>query len=157
MHLMDPFGPAPRARSATVFGHDPEERAMRRAPLFLVLGLLASLPLQACSGGARAGSGSSSGEITLDEIEATTARDAYELLERLRPQWLRGRGSTSFRDPRPALPVVYVDGIRTGGTETLRRIDTGGILSMDYLGAADATTRFGTGHAGGVILVRLRR
>lgn len=130
---------------------------MRTVPFVLVLGILLCLPTWGCVSGSRTGVGSGSGEITLPEIEAAPARDAYHLVELLRPRWLRGRGAFSIRDPRPALPVVYVEGIREGGTDTLRRLDTSGILSIDYLGAADATTRFGTGHAGGAILVRLRR
>ena len=30
------------------------------------------------------------------------------------------------------------------------------VLEMEYLNGQEATTRFGTGHGGGVILVRLR-
>jgi hypothetical protein len=130
---------------------------MRSVPFVLLLGLLLCMPAWGCAAGARGGTGSGSGEITLAEIEASPARDGYQLVSRLRPQWLRGRGPISLRDPRPTLPVVYVNGIREGGPDTLRRLDVGGILSIDYLGAADATTRFGTGHAGGVILVQLRR
>jgi len=140
-----------------IVGHDPEEGMMRRVPFVLLLGLLLYVPASGCSVGARAVSPSGSGEITRADIEASPAGNAYQLVQRLRPQWLRGRGATSLRDPRPTLPVVYVNGIREGGPDTLRRFDVGEILSIDYLGAADATTRFGTGHAGGVILVQLRR
>jgi hypothetical protein len=130
---------------------------MRSAPIVFVLGLLICLPAGGCVSGGGSGGGSGSGEITSDLIEASTARDGHQLVERLRPQWLRGRGSTSLRDPRPLPPVVYVEGVREGGPEALRRLAAGVILSIDYLGAADATTRFGTGHTGGAILVRLRR
>jgi hypothetical protein len=53
--------------------------------------------------------------------------------------------------------VVYIEGIREPSLDALRRLDVTSILLIDYLGAADATTRYGTGHTGGAILVSLRR
>ncbi|MBI4537990.1 MAG: hypothetical protein HY704_00600 [Gemmatimonadetes bacterium] len=122
------------------------------------LAVAAFWALAACATSPRAGENSRNEDlIASDEIVGTTATDAYELVQRHRPRWLRGRGPASFRDPTPALPVIYVDGVRVGGVETLRNIP---VLDLEYLrhfGAAEATTRYGTGHIGGVIAIATRK
>ena len=76
---------------------------------------------------------------------------AMGLVRRLRPAWLRARGQKSFTDPSADYPVVYVDAIRRGGLSTLYQIPSSEILSLQFFGTADATTRWGTGHPSGVI------
>ena len=109
----------------------------------------------ATQGGARTPS-TSRRMLLADEIQAVPATSAYEAVSRLRPEWLRRRGQVSIRDPRAGEVVVYLDGVRFGGPGSLRNIRAESILQMDYLDASDATTRFGTGHGGGAILVRTR-
>jgi hypothetical protein len=96
--------------------------------------------------------------ITAEEIAATErAGSAYEIVQALRPNWLRTRAGGTVTNPGAGEPVVYVDGIRMGGTNMLRQIERSGIVTLQYLDAKDATTRFGTGHSGGVIMVGTRR
>jgi hypothetical protein len=129
--------------------------SVSRQGLVLALVLLVA-PVGCATGGAGAGA-SRSGPITVEEVRASAARNAYDLVQSLRPQWLRGRGATSLRSTEPTLPLVYVEGIREGSTESLRRIGTDVIAGIEFLSASDATNRYGTGHTGGVILVSLRR
>jgi hypothetical protein len=82
--------------------------------------------------------------------------NAYEVVQRLRPGWLRTRGRISIQYPTAQNPVVYVDNIRFGSPNSLRQVSVDAIEEIRYMGASEATTRFGTGHAGGVILVRTR-
>src|ERR671925_135407 len=83
---------------------------------------LAALVLLACStGGARASRGSSN-VITRAELNTLDLSTAYDAVQRLRPHFLRGRGSTSIRDPNPVLPVVYIAGVKQGGPEALQRV-----------------------------------
>ncbi|HUF49561.1 MAG TPA: hypothetical protein VMN60_01930, partial [Longimicrobiales bacterium] len=93
---------------------------------------------------------------TISDLAASHS-DAYDLLTRLRPQWLRPRGSVSAQDPDAGYPVVYLDGTRYGRPELLRSLRTDDVQSIQYLGPTDASTRYGTGHVGGVILVTTRR
>ena len=80
-------------------------------------------------------------EIIEGGDNATTAMEA---VRRLRPGWLLARGA----------PVVYVDNIRRpGGVDALFNVPVGQIRLLEFIGAADATTRWGTGHTGGVIQV----
>jgi hypothetical protein len=129
--------------------------AMSRLGMVVSVGLLVA-PAGCITSGS-GGSTSRSGPITVEEVRASAARNGYDLVQSLRPQWLRGRGATSLRSTEPTLPVVYVEGIREGATDSLRRIGTDVIARVEYLGASDATNRYGTGHTGGVILVSLRR
>lgn len=124
--------------------------------------ILVVLLLAACGGGAGSGpanSPSASGDaeaenrsyprnrISRDEImeRGDNASTAMEVVRRLRPAWLLARGAD---------PVVYVDNVRRpGGVDALFSVPVGQIRWLEFIGAADATTRWGTGHTGGVIQV----
>jgi hypothetical protein len=90
--------------------------------------------------------------ITREELLATDAPDAYQAVERLHPDWLRGRGLTSFTGPPPKV-LVYLDGQLLGDVGILSRLTLNGIREIRYLNASDATQRWGTGHSAGVIEV----
>jgi hypothetical protein len=116
-------------------------------------GLALALTLIACgvTGGPRRGS---SDILTREEISTSSASTAYEVLQQLRPRFLRSRGVTSIQNPVPAYPVVYMNDIHHGDLDTLRTIRVDEIDEIRYISAADATTRWGTGHGGGVIQIR---
>jgi len=78
-----------------------------------------------------------------------------DAIRRLRPDWLRVRGATSTASG--ASIVVYVDGIRVGGTEALGSMSIEGVVELRRLSPTDATTRWGTGHSAGAIEVIRRR
>lgn len=86
----------------------------------------------------------------LREVESNTA-SAYEAIQRLRPRWLRSRGSTVSGGRFYA--VVYVDGSRYGELGVLRSLEVGDIETIRFINSRDATTRYGTGHPGGVIAI----
>lgn len=91
-----------------------------------------------------------------DELNMVRVATAYEVVERLRPVFLRGRGQTSLSGD-PQFPIVYVDGMRQGGPEALRRVASQDVGMIRYVPARDATTRYGTGHPAGAIEVTTRR
>jgi hypothetical protein len=90
--------------------------------------------------------------ITREELLATDATDAYQAVERLHPDWLRGRGLTSFTGPPPKV-LVYLDGQHLGDVGILTRLTLNGIREIRFHNASDATQRWGTGHSAGVIEV----
>jgi len=100
-------------------------------------------------------SGGDPNEITREEIQRVEqVSTAYSVVQRLRPNWLRKRGPSSISNPGDI--IVYVEGSRYGPPESLRQLDPLNVASMRWLTDDQATTRYGTGHDNGVILVRLR-
>jgi hypothetical protein len=92
-----------------------------------------------------------------DELRQVDVGNVYDALRRLRPQWLRARGSASMVTPRATEPIVYVSGIRRGELRTLQNVNLDTVSRVEFIDSRDATTRFGTGHSGGVIWVELTR
>ena len=106
--------------------------------------------------------------ITQAEIQdrAPDATNAYEVVTRLRPHFLRERSSgttpnsmttggnrTVQAERQPV--VVYVNGAKSNvPTVSLREIHSTSVIEILYLNASDATTRYGTGHNNGAILVK---
>jgi hypothetical protein len=118
--------------------------------------VLAALPLivalSACAsggGGSARPAGSNPDRIVQEELSDVGDLNAYDAVQRLRPAWLRVRSSA---DP----PVIYVNGARYGNDLTsLRSFQARAINQMERVSPNDASTRFGTGHTGGAILVTL--
>lgn len=91
-----------------------------------------------------------------EEIERTAAVSAYDAVRQLRPEWLRRRGRSSMQNANAEVLVIYLNGLRLGNVQTLNSVAVGSILEIRHLDATDATTRFGTGHAGGALLIRTK-
>ncbi|MFW6199734.1 MAG: hypothetical protein ACOC8K_04095 [Gemmatimonadota bacterium] len=121
---------------------------------FLTTALLVSLAATGCaSTGSSSESGRNPDVIASEELRGTQieSENAYNAVQRLRPTWLRARGS-SFSGGRE-LPVVFVDGTRFGEIDALRSLNVSDIVQMEYVDSRDATTRFGTGYPAGAIMV----
>jgi len=86
--------------------------------------------------------------VTRAELATVDGLTAYDAIMRLRPLYPHGRGGY--------YPKIYVDGVDYGEMVSLRDLRAGDIAEIQYLNAATATTRFGTGHTGGAILVFTR-
>lgn len=113
----------------------------------------------ACSGvgGTRMGPPSNPNVVGRDEMDASSAANAYDLVVQVRPNWLRGRGTPSIRNREIELPIVYLEDRRQGPLEVLRSFPTSSISELRYIDGTTATTRFGIGHGGGVIQVVPRK
>jgi hypothetical protein len=94
--------------------------------------------------------------ITETEVKESSARDAYHAVQLLRPDWLRSRGSVSMRDPTPPQVIAYVDGQRYGGVGSLEQFRVGSFKEIRFYTGSEATSRWGTGHAGGVVYLTTR-
>ena len=99
--------------------------------------------------------------ITEAEItsRAAEASNVLQVVQKLRPQMLRSRGRFSPADSTGSgtIPKVIVDDVSYGSVESLANINAIAVREIRYLGAADATTRWGTGYPGGVILVTMKK
>jgi hypothetical protein len=131
------------------------KKGWRHLPGAAVLLLACILVLGACgSTGVR--ERGSRDVLTAEEIQQASGATAYDVVQQLRPQFLRVRSGRTIQGGGPTGPIVYVDNIRSGGLDALRMIRAESVSEIRYINAADATTRFGTGHMAGAILVRLR-
>jgi hypothetical protein len=93
--------------------------------------------------------------ITSEEIRSSGARDAYEVVERLRPLWLRSRGARSSGHLDTEI-LVYLNGSRMGGPDALRSISMELIGSIRYLDGPRATAELpgiGSRHVEGAIVI----
>lgn len=122
-----------------------------------------ALTLVACGGG---GSGTASQTttaprtvrgpadlITEAEINAgTNYQNALEVVQYLRPQMLRPRSGAGAQ-----AVVLYVDDVRMNDMNGLATVPTNRVKEIRFINARDATTRWGTGHDSGVILVTTKR
>ncbi|MBW3654940.1 MAG: hypothetical protein KY444_02460 [Gemmatimonadetes bacterium] len=90
--------------------------------------------------------------ITMAEIREAAPSDALQLVQRLRPQWLRDQVSG---DPGSMADdvVVYLDNTRMGGRAQLRQIQSRTIGRMEFVEGRIAARRWGVSHALGAILV----
>ena len=52
--------------------------------------------------------------------------------------------------------VVYVQGVKYGDKESLKTISALEIAEIKYLPKSEATMRFGSDHAGGAFLIKLK-
>lgn len=109
---------------------------------FTVIALFLAIGCQSSAGPSTttAAANRSPNVITQQEIQAASGVNAYDLVSRLRPNWLRatGTGSISGATPRMQVTIVVLDGVRLGGIEALRTVSAGGITSMRFLTAERA-------------------
>jgi hypothetical protein len=118
-----------------------------------LLAMLVMVAAACASSGAPAAPARNPDVITAAEIAPHTGGSARQVIERLRPRYLRVRGPSSINNADADRIVVYVDGNRMGGVEVLDQIQADDIAEIRYLGAPDATSRYGTGHSAGAIVI----
>ena len=92
--------------------------------------------------------------ITESEIDSVHASTAYDVIHKLRPQFLISRGKLSL-DTRvaPALPRIYLDDQFYGEAPVLRVISAVMIESIRYYSASEAQYKYGHDNAAGVIAI----
>ena len=127
----------------------------RFTPLLLLVCLIASCARARVASDAQEEDRSSGNRLIRQDILGSGERTLYDVIERLRPRWLRVRSITSVRGPVPI--VVYHDNVRVGGIATLRSLRPEGIQEVRFISASDATTRWGMGLSSGAIEVISRR
>ena len=131
---------------------------------FVLVSLLIVVVLSGCGRAATTAGGGSSDQITSELLRAAEPEglSVFQLIQRHQPRWLRAsRGSTTFGNAAGGVAGsvfarVVLDGVPYGELNDLRRLNVTEVEHIEYMGGSDATTRFGTGYAGGAILVRTR-
>jgi hypothetical protein len=96
--------------------------------------------------------------ITEDEIVDSHASNAYDVIHKLRANFLSYRGKISIYSPATvSMPTVYVDEQRYGDINVLPTIPAEVIATIRLYRAWDATTRYGINNASGVISITTRQ
>jgi len=92
--------------------------------------------------------------VAIDEIQSVEAGfTALEAVRRLRPEFLRRHVTPMPGDREGGFAVVYLDGTRLGGPETLATISAASVIEIRYLRSTSAVEQLGRNHRGGAILV----
>ncbi len=90
--------------------------------------------------------------ITAEELAAVPEGDLYTAIQRLRPNFLMSRGSTSINMPT-GVQVFIDNNSRLGDVSALRQLQVSDVKEVQFFPASEATQRFGTGVPNGAILV----
>jgi len=110
-----------------------------------------------CASGGTAATGTDRNVISETELQSVPASNLYELIEKVRPNFLRSRGQASINLPGGEYAVVYVDGRSYGDLASLRSLIPNQVSQVRYYDATTAASRFGMISATGVIDVTSRR
>lgn len=121
---------------------------MFSSPFLRLLPLAVLLVLAGCTTTGASSSRVAGDTLTQEHLEEYNDQSAYDVIQRLKPTWLRRRGGS---------PEVVVDGQHRGGTNVLRQLAVQEIDQIHYLSPGDATMRYGTGFPYGAIQVQTKR
>jgi outer membrane cobalamin receptor len=102
--------------------------------------------------------------ITLEQIERSGGRNAWDVLKREAPMLLfgedrQGRPTRLGRRGRASIllddsPMIFVDGIRLSEVRGLADIPASSLFSIWILTGIEGTTYYGTDAVSGVIVIR---
>ncbi|MDQ6690930.1 MAG: hypothetical protein M3Z18_10510 [Gemmatimonadota bacterium] len=126
--------------------------SVRSVFLFALAASIACASATTTAGGVR----HDSNVITEQEISASAGSNAFEVVSRLRPSFLKSRGKSTVSSSASEFATVYMDGQQLGGISTLRNIVASQVKQIRYYNLSDATTRFGMQNGSGVIEVTTR-
>jgi hypothetical protein len=107
--------------------------------------------LEGCATSRGAGQYEERSHISAAEIAPLRNRSAYDVIKRLRPEFLKMRGPTTVMNPAEFEIGVYVDNMLLGGIRELRDLPASDVYEIRYLSAVNAATRHGAQHPSGVI------
>ena len=95
--------------------------------------------------------------ITETEIAQLPSSSLYDLIQKVRPEFLRSRGTSSFSNTDTEYPVVFVDGRLYGDMASLRTLVSAQISQVRYYDAMAAQAKYGVIKASGVIDVTVKQ
>jgi hypothetical protein len=96
--------------------------------------------------------------ITEDEIESAHVSTAFDVIHKLRANFLTNRGETSFNpDESHPYPTVYVDDQEYGTIETLSTIPASQVSMIRLYRVSEANAKYGTHNLAGVIAITTKQ
>jgi hypothetical protein len=96
--------------------------------------------------------------IAESDIDSTRTESVYEMIERVRPEFLRVRQVKRLDGAEGRVPplAVLVDGAKFGELADLRMMQSTAVRSVRFYNVEQAQLRFGMQYAGGVLELVLR-
>jgi hypothetical protein len=95
--------------------------------------------------------------ITEDEIVDSRAQNAYEVIHKLRANFLTNRGKTSVNNTQSPYPTVYVDDQEFGPISTLSSIPASQVAMIRLYRVSEANAKYGNHNLCGVIAITTRQ
>jgi hypothetical protein len=124
-----------------------------------LLSILAAATVMACAsagGGGTTLDANSPNIITSDQIAASAQTNAYDVVSRLRPNFLKSRGRTTVYGQGSDYATVFLDGQSYGDLSSMRNIAASQISSIHFIRGTDAVTTYGMQYGAGVIDIRTK-
>ena len=118
--------------------------------------LLLSFVIVACTHAGQKG-GRDSNVISEAEIDASGGSTAYDVIQKVRSNFLSDRGKTTIMGAAPNKPSVFVDGVHFGEISALRSVSARQLTSIRLYRAWEAQQKYGSGFVGGVIELTTRK
>lgn len=124
--------------------------------------LAALLLTAACASGASSSSSSPApgnrSFITEAEIPATGTETAFDLIQRIRPEYFRQKPSQTYTGGQSVAPppTVVENGQRFGFPEDLKSISASSLSMVRYYSIEEGKRKYGMQYGGGVIEITLR-
>jgi hypothetical protein len=126
---------------------------MSRTP-FYILTVAAMTACAAAGGGNASNIHRDVNLINAQEIAASNESNAYDVITRLRPNFLKTRGHTTINMGGNDYASVFLDGQVYGDLSSLKSIPASQIHEIRYLSGNEAGTKYGMQYGSGVIDVR---
>ena len=92
--------------------------------------------------------------ITEQEIAASTESNVFDVVNRLRPMFLKTRGRSTINAGGSEYASVFLDGQYYGELGSLRNIVASQIHEIRYLNGPDAVSKYGMRYGSGAVDVR---
>jgi Outer membrane cobalamin receptor protein len=130
---------------------------MRSSVNVLVAGLVTIVVASGCRGANTWSAPAPSRNIlTRVEIEDSHANSAWDAIVKLRANFLTSRGANSLLLQVNKEPTVFLDDVEYGNLGSLKNIPASSVAEIRFIEGWNAETKFGPGHAAGVIDVFTR-
>lgn len=133
----------------------------KRARMMTAVAIISAVAGCASGGAGTSGVRASPNRITRAEVAASSATNAYELITRLRPNWLREPATASVSGGviRSQTILVYVNRQRQDDFDSLKSISVADIDSAEWIDASRVQTVLSdvpSGSYTGAILIKTR-
>jgi hypothetical protein len=119
----------------------------------LLVGVLAASIACASTGTSASGVRRDPNLISEQEIATSNGSNAYEVVSRVRPAFLKQRGQTTITQGGSMYATVYVNSQQYGDVTSLRGISADQIREIRYYNASEAVAKFGSQNGTGVIQI----